>query len=61
MNKWISCSERLPNIGEKVIVHDICGDSFIGRRIAADKFEGDDIISTADAWMPIARCDEEGK
>lgn len=58
---WIPCSERLPNIGERVLLW-VYGQSHIGKRIDAKLF-GYDIFSLErgtnestkriEAWMPL--------
>ena len=61
-NGWIPCSERLPNIGERVLLW-VYGQVHIGKRIDAKLFEEYDIFSLEnktnestkriEAWMPL--------
>ena len=59
---WIPCSERLPEIGERVLLW-VYGRVHIGKRIDAKMFEEYDIFSLEnktnestkriEAWMPL--------
>lgn len=61
-HQWIPCSERLPDIGERVFVW-VYGRVCIGKRIDAKLFEEYDIFSLEngsnestkriDAWQPL--------
>lgn len=53
---WVSCSERLPEVSENILICDIVGDIYLGHRTRYGEYYADfcdDCIKNIRAWQPL--------
>ena len=58
---WISVKDRLPGIGELVLVYGSCGAMTVARHVAGNEWVVPGIFSHVTHWTPLPEPPKEGK